>query len=129
MDDEECGRLEDLTCTLVDSDRRRRDDARGMLASGAGGDSFTTNLAWIIVLGVAISGWILYFTDWFPAIGGLLALGGVFSWLAFVSKVLPDERLKVLQASAGARIFSRRWSWPRLRNVTGARFSAGEFVG
>jgi hypothetical protein len=121
--------LEKLTCTLVDSDRRRRDDARGMLASGAGGDSFIGNLAWIIVLGVAISGWILYFTDWFPAIGGLLALGGVFSWLAFVSKVLPDERLKALQASADAWIFSSRWSRRRMLTITAALFIAANFVG
>src|SRR5215475_10740378 len=68
-------------------------------------DPFAGNLAGIIVLGVLLTAWTLYYTDAFPAIGGLLALGGLFSWVAFVSKVLPDHRLKALQDSADRRVF------------------------
>lgn len=49
------------------------------------------------MLGVAVSAWLLHYTDSFETVGGLLALGGLFSWLAFVSKVLPDAILKAIQ--------------------------------
>ena len=62
---------------------------------------FVTNLVAILLVGVGFCAWILYYTDWFPAIGGLLALGGVVSWLAFVSRVLPDHRLEALQGLGG----------------------------
>jgi len=58
---------------------------------------FLLNLVMIVLLGVAVSGWFLHFTDWFPELGGLLALGGVASWLAFVLKVLSEERIKSFQ--------------------------------
>jgi hypothetical protein len=50
--------------------------------------------------------------------GTVLALGGIFSWLAFVSKILSEERLKSLQASADRRLFSnRRWRTPLVVTV------------
>jgi hypothetical protein len=58
---------------------------------------FYWNLGLLLALGVGLSGWVLRYTEWFPALGGLLALGGVFSWVAVVAKVLPEDILKALQ--------------------------------
>lgn len=58
---------------------------------------FYRNLILLMVLGVAFSAWLLHYTDWFETVGGLLALGGAFSWLAFISKLLPEDVLKQLQ--------------------------------
>jgi hypothetical protein len=55
------------------------------------------NLAALSALGVGISFWVLTCTDWFPVVGGLLGLGGVFAWLAFVSGLLTEDRKKALQ--------------------------------
>jgi hypothetical protein len=59
--------------------------------------SFGLNLFLLLALGVVASFWMIWFTEWFPALGGLLALSGAFSWLAFVSKALPEKVLKQLQ--------------------------------
>lgn len=58
---------------------------------------FLINLVLLLILGVGFSAWTLAFTDWFPAIGGILALGGLFSWLAFVSKMLSKDASEQLQ--------------------------------
>ena len=50
-----------------------------------------------VALGTVASGWALRYTDWFPEIGGLLALGGIFSWLAFVFRIAPSETTEGLQ--------------------------------
>jgi hypothetical protein len=55
------------------------------------------NLVFLVVLGVGISAWILIYTDWFPIVGGLLGLGGLFAWIAFVSGLLTKERKEQLQ--------------------------------
>jgi hypothetical protein len=55
------------------------------------------NLVFLVVLGVGISGWILIYTDWFPIVGGLLGLGGLFAWIAFVSGLLTKARKEQLQ--------------------------------
>ena len=67
-----------------------------------------TNIILIGLFGVALSGWILYYTDYFEIFGGLLSLTGLFSWLAFISKVLPDERLKDMQTALDRKVFGRR---------------------
>ena len=59
---------------------------------------FVRNLFWLIALGVMVTAWIIKYTDWFSEFAGLLALGGLFSWLAFVAKILPEDRVKDLQA-------------------------------
>src|SRR5947209_1330617 len=68
---------------------------------------FVTNLILIGVFGVALSGWILFYTDYFEIFGGLLSLTGLFSWLAFISKALPEDRLKALQSALDNRVFNR----------------------
>jgi hypothetical protein len=59
--------------------------------------AFLCNLILLICIGVGASAWILAYTDLFPAVGGLLALGGLFSWLAFVSKLLSKTVTEQLQ--------------------------------
>lgn len=59
--------------------------------------TFVSNLVLLLVLGLLLSWWIWYYTDLFEAFGGLLALGGLLSWLGFVSRVLPESRLKAIQ--------------------------------
>jgi hypothetical protein len=44
-----------------------------------------------------VTAWIIAYTDWFSEFASLLALGGLFSWLAFVAKILPEGRVKDLQ--------------------------------
>lgn len=73
---------------------------------------FVRNLVLLLVVGVGILAWVLSYTDWFPAIGGVLALGGALSWLAFVSRLLKEDRLKQLQDWADRAIFDNpRTQW------------------
>jgi hypothetical protein len=58
---------------------------------------YFTNLGLILLCGVLLCAWLLYFSDWFEVVGGLLTLGGAFTWLAFVSKILREDRIKELQ--------------------------------
>src|ERR1700730_16995406 len=60
---------------------------------------YKLNLFCIGVVGVLVCWWIYYFTDYFEAFSSLLALGGIFSWLTFVTKILPETRLQGLQES------------------------------
>jgi len=69
---------------------------------------FVANLILIGTFGVALSGWILFYTDYFEVFGGLLSLTGLFSWLAFISKALPEDRLKALQSALDNGVFNRR---------------------
>jgi hypothetical protein len=68
-------------------------------------NAFLFNFALIVLFGVAATGWIRRYTDWFEIVGGLLALGGAFTWLAFVLKILRDQRLKAMQIWADRVIF------------------------
>jgi hypothetical protein len=90
---------------------------------------FVTNLLAILAFGVAISAWMLYYTEWFPAIGGLLALGGVVSWLAFVSRILSDERMKGLQGWADRAILCSRITLTVLVLLTVAGLVTASFLG
>lgn len=90
---------------------------------------FVINLLGILALGTLVSGWILYYTEWFPAIGGLLALGGVLSWLAFISRVLPEERLAALQTWADQRILSSHATLVILAVLAGGALIAATFLG
>jgi len=55
------------------------------------------NLFALIASGISVSWWILYYTDFFPIFGGLLGLGGLFTWIAFVSNILTADRKEELQ--------------------------------
>src|SRR4051812_46490476 len=71
------------------------------------------NFAALVLVGVAASAWMLYYTDWFDHAVTLLALGGVISWLAFAVKVIPEAYVKSAQARFYARVFDRPGMWKR----------------
>jgi len=50
------------------------------------------NIAMLTIVGILASAWILYFTEFFPVVTGLLGLGGLFAWVAFLLNILPKER-------------------------------------
>src|SRR4051794_32696838 len=65
---------------------------------------FTRNLLATVIVGVAISWWLVEYTDFFPTIGGLLGLGGIFAWIAFLSNLISETRKKQLQEALERRI-------------------------
>jgi hypothetical protein len=75
-------------------------------------DAFVPNLIVLILVGVAISAWLLTFTDWFAEFSALLALSGLFTWISVVSKLLREERVKDLQARLDRAVF-QRLNWGR----------------
>jgi hypothetical protein len=90
---------------------------------GRNKDLFFINLASILIFGVLGCAWVLYFSDWFEVIGGLLTLGGALTWLAFVSKVIPAARLNEFQNWVEANLFERNWTL-----VISALFLLGEVL-
>lgn len=87
------------------------DDAGQAQASPAVIKRVLLNLGLLIALGVGISGWMLYYTDWFPVVGGLLGLGGLFTWIAFVSGLLKDERKEEFQEGFERLVLLERRTW------------------
>ncbi len=65
------------------------------------------NLLGLLVAGVGASGWVLYFTDYFPVVGGLLGLGGLFAWIAFMGNILSETRKKQLQEGFDEKILRK----------------------
>ena len=70
---------------------------------------FDVNLFLLIASGTWLCVWLLYYTDKFDDFAKVLALGGGLTWLAFVLKVLSEERLKKLQGDLDRLVFSRWW--------------------
>ncbi len=107
-------------------------DPRNEAASGSPGGvlgspmpqsgPYKLNLFLIGLLGVALCWWIYHFTDWFEAFASLLALGGIFSWLAFVAKVLPDVRLKEMQDWVDSSVLTRPKLWLAVLVIGGVLF-------
>jgi hypothetical protein len=83
--------------------------------------AFAVNLILLIAGGTWLCFWLLHYTDKFEDFAKVLALGGGLTWLAFILKVLPDERLKELQSTLDRLIFSQ-W-WPTLLLIIA--FAAG----
>src|SRR5437867_7192741 len=48
------------------------------------------NLVLWIGFGVGLSGWCLYYTEYLPQVAGLLGLGGLFAWMAFVLNLISE---------------------------------------
>jgi len=71
--------------------------------------AFIVNLTVLVATGTWLCVWLLYYTDNFDDFAKVLALGGGLTWLAFVLKLLPDERLKALQGDLDRLVFSRWW--------------------
>ena len=70
---------------------------------------FIVNLTLLVATGTWLCVWLLYYTDKFDDFAKILALGGGLTWLAFLLKLLPDERLKALQSQLDGLVFSRWW--------------------
>lgn len=83
----------------------------------------------LVVVGVAASAWMLYFTDWFEHALTLLALGGVVSWLAFAIKVIPEPYVKSVQARFYARVIDRPGLWKQILLVGLGLFLVALFRG
>lgn len=56
------------------------------------------NLAILLLLTVGSSFWLLYYSELFPVVGGLLGLTGAFAWLGFLSNLLQAPLKAELQA-------------------------------
>ena len=67
------------------------------------------NLGALITLGLMISWWVLYYSDYFPILGGLLGLGGLFAWIAFLSNLVSDARKNQLQDTFDRRFMQKGW--------------------
>jgi hypothetical protein len=63
------------------------------------------NVGAFVSFGTLVSWWLYYYTDWLEAFTGLLSLTGIFAWLAFVTKVVPEGRLKYFQANIWGKTF------------------------
>jgi hypothetical protein len=72
---------------------------------------FLWNLVCLLLTGCLITGWVLRYTDWFEVIGGLLALGGVLSWVAVLSRWLPGHYTEKARSQFAARVLGNRWTW------------------
>lgn len=67
------------------------------------------NIVALVAWGVALSFWMLRYTDWFPVVGGLLGLTGAFTWLAFLAKIVPEARKEAFQVWFDNRVLQRAW--------------------
>ena len=89
-----------------------RDASPAVPSSSFAPDPFVRNLVLLVVLSVGVSGWLLAYTDWFAEISGLIALGGLFTWIGALSKLLNKERTEQLQAWVERAVFgSQTLSW------------------
>jgi hypothetical protein len=68
---------------------------------------YLANLLALVTTGVLACGWLLYYTDSFEVVGGLLGLGGLFAWVAFVLGLLTDSRKEALQTLFEAQVLLR----------------------
>lgn len=68
--------------------------------------AFLINLLLLIVGGTWVCVWLIHYTDKFDDFAKVLALGGGLTWVAFVLKVLREERLEAFQRAADRFIFS-----------------------
>lgn len=75
-----------------------------------GRDWFCVNFAWMIIIGVLTLFWIGRFTDYLETVIGLLGLGGIFAWAAFLFNVLSESRKKELQSSFEGFVKHKRTS-------------------
>ncbi len=64
-----------------------------------------------MVSGTLVSAWFLFYTDFFPAIGGLLTLSGAFAWIALLLHLIREERKEEFRKAFERSILLRRWLW------------------
>lgn len=73
-------------------------------------DRILINLGLLLTLGVLLSFWVIFYTGWFPILGGLLGLGGAFAWAAFLANVISGETKNHLQYLFETKILGGRWT-------------------
>jgi len=107
--------------TVISPIERNADDAAGAVTTPAapgttnpGSGPATGSIGWVaanlfalILLGVSICAWVLFYTDLFPEVVGLLGLGGLFAWIAFLSNLLSENRKKELQEWFDQRVLRK----------------------
>ncbi len=90
---------------------------------------YLLNLLLLVATGILLSAWTLYYTDLFPLVGGLLGLGGLFAWIAFLSHLITEERKQRMQQSFESRVLLNRQTTLLLPLVLGAFFLAAGSCG
>jgi len=83
----------------------------------------------LIVVSVAISAWLLAYTDWFGEISALFALGGLFTWVGVISKLLSEPRTNQLQAWVETAVFANRTLARRIATLAIALVALASFIG
>ncbi len=58
---------------------------------------YLINLLSLLLIGILGSSWLVRYTEFFPYIGGLLGLGGIFTWVAFISNLVGDKKKEEFQ--------------------------------
>src|SRR5438132_6389054 len=58
------------------------------------------NFVLLIVLGVAVSYWLMWYSEWFEQFASILALSGGLTWVAVVLKLLTEDQKRNLQSFA-----------------------------
>jgi hypothetical protein len=99
------------------------------LSIGPFSSLFGLNLMGLLVLGVAVSAWLLYYSDVFPEVAGLLGLGGAFAWVGFVLKLLRENRISDLQNWTDTTVFSSPRTTVVLSLLAPVLLTAGCFRG
>src|SRR5207247_1200955 len=66
---------------------------------------YLVNLFLVGAIAIALTVWFNYYTEWFPVLASLLSLGGVFSGLAVILKMISEERAKQMTAQISGWIF------------------------
>lgn len=78
------------------------------------GGVLRANLILFLCTGTLLCFWFWRYTDYFAELGAVLALGGALSWIAVVLKIVPEEKLKALQAAFFGWVFENphavRWN-------------------
>ncbi|MFI5092007.1 MAG: hypothetical protein ACHQIK_01060 [Candidatus Acidiferrales bacterium] len=78
---------------MESADKDANPEAASPFASLSGMNVFVLTL-----VGLAVSLWLLYYTDIFPQVAGILAFGGAATWVGFILKLAGEKRMNVLQA-------------------------------
>ena len=91
------------------------EEGRGPSPAGSDPDAVATrrvfvNLGLLALMGALVSAWILFYTDWFPLVSGVLGLGGLFAWAAFLGGLLSDDRKASLQAAFERSVLTSRFT-------------------
>ena len=85
----------------VDKVELQEDQAQGITGAlhpaANSKDRFCRNFIWVGILGVLILFGIGRYTDYLETVIGLLGLGGIFAWVAFLFNVISESRKNTMQ--------------------------------